>query len=193
MALFGLDQLLRNSRGEVFAAASVGDRKQSANCSARPLRHHLQRAHVFTQPGSVSAGWHRQRLIILVHFRVEYVQAAAASRRGLVLAFVHCRVPTSVRRMRRTAAKAKLLTPCSCNSRLRLKERRNSSTSGPHLRQTGGFFVPMLLRAQTDAMPASGGRLIQHPQGEYARRLVAVSNLPTSRPSSCRGRVLLWN
>src|SRR5688500_8618450 len=31
-------------------------------------------------------------------------------------------------------------------------------------------------------MPASGGRLIQHPQGEYARRLCAVSSLPTSRP-----------
>ena len=48
MALFGLDQLVRNSRGEVFAAASVGDRKQSANCSLRPLRHHLQRAHAFS-------------------------------------------------------------------------------------------------------------------------------------------------
>jgi hypothetical protein len=55
MAFFGLDQLLRNSRGEVFAAASVGDRRQSANCSLRPLRHHLQRARVFTQPGSEAA------------------------------------------------------------------------------------------------------------------------------------------
>lgn len=27
----------------------------------------------------------------------------------------------------------------------------------------------------------SGGRLIQHPKGKYARRLLAVSNLPTSR------------
>lgn len=51
MAFFGLNQLFRNSRGEVFAEASVGDCKRSANRSARPLRHLLQRAHVFTQPG----------------------------------------------------------------------------------------------------------------------------------------------
>ncbi len=33
-------------------------------------------------------------------------------------------------------------------------------------------------------MPASGGRLIQHPQWEYARRLSAVSSPPTSRHHS---------
>ncbi|AEO40879.1 hypothetical protein XACM_0573 [Xanthomonas euvesicatoria pv. citrumelo F1] len=66
------------------------------------------------------------------------------------------------------------------HSQSRLKERRNSSKSGTHLRQTGGFCA-CILQVQADAMPASGGRLIQHPQGEYARRLLAVSNLPTSR------------
>ncbi|WP_425481505.1 XAC0095 family protein, partial [Luteimonas suaedae] len=44
----------------------------------------------------------------------------------------------------------------------------------------------------TDAMPASGGRLIQHPSGKYARRLCAVSNLPTSRPPS-RWAGTSWN
>ena len=43
-----------------------------------------------------------------------------------------------------------------------------------------GFLCPVLW-AQADALPASGGRLIQHLSGKYARRLYAVSNLPTSR------------
>jgi hypothetical protein len=86
---------------------------------------------------------------------------------------------------------APVLTPLQCSSRLDPKEPRNSSKSGTHLRQTGGFFIPAFFVGATDAMPASGGRLIQHPQGEYARRLLAVSSLPTSRPSSCRGRTLL--
>ncbi|WP_449361610.1 SymE family type I addiction module toxin [Xanthomonas dyei] len=38
-------------------------------------------------------------------------------------------------------------------------------------------------------MPASGGRLIQHPSGKYARRLCAVSNLPTSRRQPAAGPV----
>ncbi|TQV29937.1 hypothetical protein DB856_23795, partial [Xanthomonas perforans] len=38
-------------------------------------------------------------------------------------------------------------------------------------------------------MTASGGRLIQHPSGKYARRLLAVSNLPTSRRHSAAGPV----
>ncbi|CAD0303424.1 hypothetical protein CFBP7900_02110 [Xanthomonas hortorum pv. carotae] len=38
-------------------------------------------------------------------------------------------------------------------------------------------------------MPASGGRLIQHPSGKYARRLSAVSNLPTSRRHPAAGPV----
>ncbi|CEE31297.1 hypothetical protein XAC3810_530005 [Xanthomonas citri pv. citri] len=34
------------------------------------------------------------------------------------------------------------LTTQSASSKLYSKERRNSSNSGTHLRQTGGFFVP---------------------------------------------------
>jgi len=85
-----------------------------------------------------------------------------------------------------------VLTPLHCRSKLNRKEPRNSAESGTHLRQTGGFFVPASVGA-TDVLPASGGRLIQHPKGEYARRLSAVSSLPTSRPSLCRGRALRWN
>lgn len=59
-----------------------------------------------------------------------------------------------------------VLTPLHRRSRLVCKERRNSPHSGTHLRQTGGFFVPTCLVGATDAKPASGGRLIQHPQGE---------------------------
>jgi hypothetical protein len=116
--------------------------------------------------GSVSAGWRRQRLIILADFRVEYAQAVAVSRCGLVQAFAHFLVPTSVRQVRSAAAQTRRLTPSNGNSRLHPKERRNSPHSGTHLRQTGGFFVPMCLVGATDAKPASGGRLIQHPQGE---------------------------
>ena len=36
-----------------------------------------------------------------------------------------------------------VLTPLRGRSRLVCKERRNSSNSGTHLRQTGGFFVPV--------------------------------------------------
>ena len=45
-----------------------------------------------------------------------------------------------------------VLTPLHCGSRLGCKERRNSSNSGTHLRQAGGFFVPMCLVGATDAM-----------------------------------------
>src|SRR5688500_13916915 len=55
-----------------------------------------------------------------------------------------------------------------------------------------GFLCPNT-RVQADAMPASGGRLIQHPQGKYARRLLAVSNLPTSRLPYFGGRVISRN
>jgi hypothetical protein len=90
--------------------------------------------------GSVSAGWRRQRLIILADFRVEYAQAAAASRRGLVQAFAHGRVPTSVRRVRSAASKAQLLTPSNCNSRLHPKERRNSQVAVPTSVKPVGFL-----------------------------------------------------
>ncbi len=78
------------------------------------------------------------------------------------------------------------LTSDSTDRNLAIKERRNSSQSGTHLRQTGGFFVPVCRCSRRNA--ASGGRLIQHPQGEYARRLCAVSNLPTSRRRWRRSR-----
>ncbi|SOO17685.1 conserved hypothetical protein [Xanthomonas citri pv. fuscans] len=69
------------------------------------------------------------------------------------------------------------MTSRTTSSDLHLKERRNSVHSGTHLRQTGGFFVPVL-QVQADAMPTSGGRLIQHSFGrnttaDYARFLTS--------------------
>jgi hypothetical protein len=53
---------------------------------------------------------------------------------------------------------AQRLTWWSGDSRLNVKERRNSSYSGTHLRQAGGFFVPMLfMGAPTRCLRREGG------------------------------------
>lgn len=46
-----------------------------------------------------------------------------------------------------------------------------------------------LAAGAADALPASGGWLIQYPSGKYARRLSSVSNLPTSRHHPASGPV----
>lgn len=62
------------------------------------------------------------------------------------------------------------------------------TTSGYRTRKIRGFFASMVLANShlwDNARPWPGVRLIQYPQGEYARRLVAVLS---TRPPSQKGR-----
>jgi len=60
----------------------------------------------------------------------------------------------------------------------------------PILRQVGALLphwsTLLSMPRSADALLASGGWLVQHPSGKYARRLSAVSNLP-DLPSAIRG------
>src|SRR3546814_2282562 len=60
MEPFGVDQLLRISGSDLFAAAYPRDGRRLAARSARPFRGHLRRTRVFTRPGSLAALRRRQ-------------------------------------------------------------------------------------------------------------------------------------
>jgi hypothetical protein len=75
------------------------------------------------------------------------------------------RVSSSVYQVPKTAAKAQLLTPPICNSRLHPKEPRNSLVQR-YPPPTNRWVFCTCSQVQADVIPASGGRLIQHPQGE---------------------------
>lgn len=94
---------------------------------------------------------------------------------------------------RAKASIAYVLTRALCRSRLNPKERRNSSSSGPHLRQSGGFFVPVRLFAGMDRRDACVGRAANTtPFGEI--RPPATSGFePPDFPSSVWRTGTSWN